>query len=63
MKYEICKLAGSFLFSVLVDDHVDQDCTSRTEEEARAKFKQWYPGKELLGFDHPKHYSNQPSRS
>lgn len=37
----------------------DCDCASGSEEQTLTFATEQYPGRKILGFDHPKHYGNR----
>lgn len=58
MKIEIAKSPCIPMFSVVVDGLWDCDCASNTEEETLNAARNKYADEEILGWDHPQHYSN-----
>ncbi len=59
MKIEICKTPSYPPYSILVNDLYDWDCASNSEEKTIELAKEKYPNQEILGFNHPEHYSNK----
>ena len=59
MKIELCENPSYPRYSVLVDGLWDCDCASMSLEKTIAAAGDAYPGEDIIGFDDPRHYSQE----